>query len=232
MGKTVKKWNIFLMIAAMACLVYYDYRGGLWLKGVTSLWFVLIGLVNVIYGWKTGCRGRRFLLLVEAALVCAMAADVILGIDFMVGALVFGAGHVMNFAAFCSLEKLSRRDILPTLAAAAVSLWAVFGTPYIRVEQSFMRYLLMGYAVVISLMLGKAIGNLLVHKSGSRWLLAISSAMFWFSDLMLALNLFGSGGRVASLLCMYTYWPGQSLLAHTLLHFVDEQESFCVSGAN
>lgn len=31
--------NLVIFAGAMACLVFYDYHGGLWLKGVTSLWF-------------------------------------------------------------------------------------------------------------------------------------------------------------------------------------------------
>lgn len=216
-------WNIVLLVLAMACLFYYDYEGGLWLKGVTSGWFVLLGAVNVAYGKKLGGKDLRFLLLAELALFLSMAADVLLGVQFLVGTAVFALGHVCYFAAFCALEKFRRRDLLVTAPIGVVSLILVLATPFIRVEDPVMQAMLVVYALVISFMLGKAVGNLLVKRSLSRWLLAVGAAMFWFSDLMLALNLFGSGGRLASTLCMYTYWPGQILLAHALFHAAEEE---------
>lgn len=212
--------NIVLLILAMACLDYYDKEGGLWLKGVTSSWFVVIGGVNLLYAAVVGRGCWGFLLLTELALVLSMAADVLLGISFMTGVVVFALGHVSYFAAFCALEKLRLRDICLMAAIGAVSLYIVLCSPYIQVGNGTMKIMLAAYAVVISCMLGKALGNLLQHRSAARWLMALGAAMFWFSDLMLALNLFGRGGKTASMLCMYTYWPGQSILAHSLFYFI------------
>lgn len=225
--KTMKKayltWNIILLVLAMACLFYYDHRGGLALKGITSSWFVLLGLVNLSFARRTCFGNFRFMALTEAGLVLSMAADVLLGIDFMLGAAVFAAGHVFYFAAYWALEGFRAKDLIPIVLTGAISLTAVLGTPFIRVEEPAMKYLLAGYALAISFMLGKAIANFAAKRSTARLLILIGSAMFWFSDLMLALNLFGSGGRATSLLCMYTYWPGQYLLAHALYHFAAEE---------
>lgn len=227
MNKTHKMfliWNFLLIVLAMACLVYYDREGGLWLKGVTSAWFVLLGAVNLAFGRKTGRRNVCFLVLVEMALLVTMTADVLLGIHFMLGTVVFALGHIVYFAAFCFLEKPGRRDLCLILLCGAVSLFLALGTPYIRVGNSPMKELLIVYAVVISCMLGKAVGNLIARPSPARWLAAVGGFLFWFSDLMLALNLFGVGGRTAGTLCMYTYWPGQIILAHSLFHFVNENQ--------
>ena len=220
--KTFLFWNILLLTLAMAWLVYYDCTGGLWRKGVASGWFALLGAVNLLYARKIGCKALAFPLLAELALCLTMAADVLLGIQFMVGTAVFALGHLAYFAAFCALEKLDRRDLGITAFIGVVSLILVLGTPLIQVEDPAMQVLLAVYAVVISCMLGKAIGNLRRGPSRTRWLLAIGGGLFWFSDLMLALNMFGSGGHLASTLCLYTYWPGQYLLAHALFHFADE----------
>lgn len=215
-------WNLVLLALAMAWLVYYDRTGGLWRKGVASGWFVLLGAVNLLYARKIGCKTLRFPLLAELALFLTMAADVLLGIHFMLGTAVFAVGHLAYFAAFCALEKFSRRDLGVTAVIGAVSLFLVLGTPLIQVEDPAMQVLLAVYAVVISCMLGKAIGNLRRSPSRTRWLLAIGGGLFWFSDLMLALNMFGSGGHTAGTLCLYTYWPGQNLLAHALFHYANE----------
>lgn len=215
-------WNIILLVLAMTCLLYYDYEGGLWLKGVTSAWFALLGFVNLIYARKMNCKNFRFACLMELALFLGMAADVLLGIHFMVGTIVFALGHVGYCVAFYALEKFNRRDLYMILPIGTVSLYVLLATPYIQVEDPVMKIILILYAVVISCMLGKAISNLLAKRTPARWLIAIGSTLFWFSDLMLALNLFGDGGHLASFLCLYSYWPGQSILAHSVFHFVNK----------
>jgi hypothetical protein len=67
-------------------------------------------------------------------------------------------------------------------------------------------------------MLGKAIANLIREPSLFRWLLAIGSVLFWFSDLILAIDLFGQSSRLTWILCSYSYWPAQNILAHALFH--------------
>lgn len=218
--RTFRNLNIFLMIAAMGCLVYYDYQGGIFLKGFTSFWFALLGFVNLVYGWKSGCRS--FLLLLEIGLILSAAADVILWHHFVLGTGIFAVGHLFYFAAFCTAEKIRAGDLIPIGAAAMVSLFAALGTPFIRTE-GVMTCVLAGYAVVISCMLGKAIANILRAKTRSRWLMLVGGILFWFSDLMLAISIFGSGGKVTNFLCMYSYWPGQTILAHAMFHAASEE---------
>lgn len=218
-NKRIKLTNIVLMILAMLCLIYYDGHRTIWLKGVTSGWFVALGLVNLAHNWKNG--NKRFLILLETGLFLSAAADVILWNHFMLGAGVFALGHIFYFAAFCALEAFRVRDLLPVAVVAVVSLFAVFGTPYIQVE-GFMAYVMLAYALIISCMLGKDIGNLREKKNTARWLMLIGGAMFWFSDLMLAFSLFGGGGHLAGQLCVYTYWPGQLILAHSIFYPASE----------
>ena len=82
--------------------------------------------------------------------------------------------------------------------------------------------MLAGYAVIIGCMLGKATANLPRHRTAFGWLILVGSVLFWFSDLMLAANMFGNGGRLAGRICCYTYWPAQNILAYALLHYADE----------
>lgn len=220
--KTFLIWNIILLILAISCLFYYDHEGGLWLKGVTSAWFALLGFVNLIYAWKTKSNKVLFLCLMVLALFIGATADVLLGIHFMVGTIVFALGHVAYFVAFCALNKLNCKDLYTIIPIGVASLLVLLATPYIQVYDPVMKIILIFYAVVISCMLGKAISNLLVERTCARWLIAIGSALFWFSDLMLALNLFGNGGHLANMLCSYSYWPGQSILAHSMFHFINE----------
>jgi hypothetical protein len=221
-SKSLKYTNIILLACALACLVCYDIFGGLWLKGVTSSWFVLLGAVNLWSARKAEGKRLRFFLLMEAGLFCGMCADVLLGVAFFAGVGVFALGHVLYLVAFYTLEKFSRQDLWIIAPLAAVSMFVVTGTPWITVADPVLQKLLLGYAVIISAMLGKAISNLIRHPGPARWLLAIGSVMFWFSDLMLAIDMFGQASRLTWILCSYTYWPAQNLLAHSLYHAAKE----------
>ena len=220
-NKRSRKTNIVLLICAAVCLVCYDTFGGLWLKGVTSSWFVLLGTVNLWGARKLPWKQLRVFVLIVAGLLCGMCADVLLGVAFFAGIGVFALGHVLYLAAFFCLEKLCRRDVWIFLPFAAVSVFAVVGTPWIIVEDPVLRKLLVGYALIISAMLGKAVSNLISRPGPCRWLLAVGSLLFWFSDLMLAVDMFGQPSRLTWILCSYSYWPAQNIIAHGLYHEPD-----------
>lgn len=216
----LKKTNIFLLVCAALCLVCYDIFGGLWLKGVTSGWFVLLGSVNLLAARKLKGKQLRFFILMEAGLFCGMCADVLLGIAFFAGVGVFALGHVLYFIAFCTLEKFCLRDLKIMIPLALLSIFLVTGTPWINVTDPLLQKLIPIYAVIISMMLGKALGNLIRCPSLFRWLLAVGSLLFWFSDLILAVDMFGQSSRLTWILCSYAYWPAQNILAHALYHAV------------
>ena len=217
-SKKLKQANIILLTCAAACLVYYDIAGGLWLKGVTSSWFVLLGGLNLWAARKQDGTRLRFLVLMETGLLCGMCADVLLGIAFFAGVGVFALGHILYLAAFCSLEKFRLRDLKIIIPLALLSVLFVTATPWISVEDPILQKLLPCYALIISAMLGKAIANLIRRPNLFRWLLAIGSILFWFSDLILAIDMFGQSSRLTWILCSYSYWPAQNILAHSLFH--------------
>jgi len=220
--KTFRLLNILIFIGAMACLVFYDYHGGLWLKGVTSLWFCTLGAVNLVYAHQAGMKSRKLLYIMEAALIVGACADVLLGIEFMVGVALFALGHVIYMLAFFSMEKPRIKDLIFILPIAAIALFAVTGTPFIQVEDPFMEKMLLAYAVIISCMTGKALSNLQCSRKTSRKIIAIAGVLFLFSDLMLAVDMFGEASRLTWILCSYTYWPAQNLLAHSMYHMIKE----------
>lgn len=217
--------NIVLLFCAIVCLVCYDVFGGLWLKGLTSSWFVILGAVNIIYARKMQIKQYLFLLLIEAGLLLGMCADVLLAVVFVFGILSFALGHIMYVIAFYTLEKFCKRDLLIIAPIAAASLFVVAGTPYIQIEDPVLKKMLLGYAIIIACMLGKAISNFVAKKSISRGLMMLGCVMFWISDIMLAVDMFGESSRLTWILCSYNYWPAQSILAFSLFHFVNESRS-------
>lgn len=215
--------NILLLICALGCLICYDIRGGLWLKGLTSSWFVSLGIFNLVYSRMRLGKTPRFLILMVLGLIFGMCADVLLGVVFMAGILSFALGHVLYLAAFYSLERFRWKDLCFIVPLAAISLFLVTGTPFIQINDPMLKKMLMGYALIIGAMLGKAASNFRKQKTVSRALLLLGSAMFWFSDLVLAIDMFGVSSRLTWILCSYVYWPAQNILAFSLFHHVNEQ---------
>lgn len=216
--------NIVLFICAMICLICYDLFGGLWLKGFTSSWFVFLGLLNLIYARNMRISNSKYLILIELGLLCGMCADVLLAVQFILGILFFATGHVLYLIAFYMLENFHKKDFLIILPIAIISIYIVSGTPIIQITDPVLKKLLIGYAVIIACMLGKAISNITLKKNTLRWLILLGSAMFYFSDIMLAIDMFGQPSRLTWILCSYNYWPAQNLLAFSLFFYVREQQ--------
>ena len=220
--KTFFIMNIALFVCAILFLIYYDYSGGLWLKGLTILWFVILGGVNLLYAHIQGIKPPLFMISLALGLCCGMLADVLLGIQFFVGLVIFALGHVLYIVAFYTLEKFHLIDLFIMIPVSALSICIITGTPYIQVDDPFMKSMLLGYAVVISCMLGKAVSNAIIRPTLSRVLMLLGSVLFLFSDLMLAVDFFGKTSRLVWALCAYTYWPAQCILALSLFCFVNE----------
>jgi uncharacterized membrane protein YhhN len=215
--------NIIFLICAFSCLICYDILGGLWLKGVTSGWFVMLGFLNVLYVWNHKKTRRSFVFLIELGLFFGMCADILLGVHFIFGILFFAAGHVAYLVAFFMLEKFQKKDILITLPFVVVSLYIVAGTSFIQIEDQILEKMLLGYACIIACMLGKAVSNLISEKSKYRWLILVGSIMFWFSDIVLAIDMFGESSRLTWILCSYVYWPAQNIMAHSMFYINDKK---------
>lgn len=217
-----KRWhriNLALFACCIVSLVIYDIQGGLWRKGFTSLWFLALGLVNLCISRKAGLSELRYPRLIVLGLFCGMCADVLLGLWFYLGVAFFALGHILYLIGFFSLEKFRRADLYLFIPIGAISMYLVAGTPFIRVEDPMMKTLLLGYALIIAAMLGKAISNFLLRKNRFRALVLLGSLMFWISDLVLAVDMFGQSSRLTWVFCSYVYWPAQCIQAYSLFHF-------------
>jgi uncharacterized membrane protein YhhN len=210
--------NILMLVGAMACLVCYDVFGGLWLKGLTSLWFVTLGGVNLWAARGLPRREKGFFLLIFLGLFFGMCADVLLAVAFFAGIGSFALGHILYLSAFFVLEKPRKQDLWFFLPLAVASMFVVVGTPWITIADPVLEKLLLGYAVIIAAMLAKALSNYRINPSRARLLMALGSLMFWFSDMALAVDMFGQSSRLTWILCSYVYWPAQNILAHSLYH--------------
>ena len=76
-------------------------------------------------------------------------------------------------------------------------------------------------------MLGKAIGNFIREKNAVYGTVAIASALFFFSDLMLVLDWFIGLWSWTDHACMGTYYPALCLLAFSMLLKIFNEKRSC-----
>lgn len=223
MKNTFKTLNIIFIIIEAILLFSYRAAGGTVLKGITSGGFVVIGLINLIYAVTAKC-GIKYPSTMFLGLFTSMIGDVVLQYDFMIGAVIFALGHIFYFIAFCTLKPYANRDAAPSAilfigAAALLTLAPIFDF-----GSSIMLYVCLFYALIISFMLGKAIANYLKERTAFYLVVVIGAALFFFSDLMLVLSIFGGAPKIADTMCLFSYWPAQTLFAFTGFLHINQSE--------
>jgi len=216
MKKTINILNICLILAILAGDVCYIIFGGLWLKSITSAGFVLLGAVNLIYALKNKNNNKPFLFVMLFGLIFGMAGDIVLNLHFMAGAIVFAVGHVFYIVAYSLLNKIHWKDLIPSALIFIPSVLVITLLPIFDFGGVVMELVCVFYALIISCMVGKAVANLIKERSLFNLIIMIGSCLFFFSDLMLLLDVFAGLGSVVGILCLATYYPAQILLAFSL----------------
>ena len=222
MTKSIKLANIVLMFMIALGDVTYILTGHILAKSVTSVLFVVLGAVNLIYAFKETTKNRKFIILMLIGLFFACLGDVVLYFQFCVGAGLFAVGHILFFASYIFLEKFDWKDLIPSGVIFVASLLIILLAPVLKMD-ILMTVVAIVYALVISTMLGKAISNLIKNKNALNIVILIGSALFYFSDLMLLFARFG-GIYACSVLCLATYYPAEVLLAFSILLARDKQQ--------
>ena len=208
--------NIILISLVLALDTIYACVGGLWLKGLTSLGFVSIGIINLVFMYKCSAEERKFGIIMLIGLVFAMLGDIVLNVFFEGGAVLFAIGHIFYLVAYCQLVSFKWTDLIAGISIFIPSILFITLAPIFDFGGLFMEMVCIVYALIISVMVGKAITNLIKDHSLVNLILVIGSALFFFSDLMLLLNVFAGLPRVIDILCIATYYPAQCLLAGSL----------------
>lgn len=154
-------------------------------------------------------------------LVFAMLGDVILEVHFITGAVLFAIGHVMFFISYGMLEKFSYKDLIYGGVIFVPSLLFMVLAPFFEYGGVGMEIICVIYALIISLMVGKAIANVAKNRSLLNIIIMIGSIMFFLSDLMLLLNVFG-GLPVVGIICLALYYPAEFLLAFAIFIYAEK----------
>ena len=218
MKKAFFSINAVMLLAILTLDAAYMTVGGLGMKAVTSCMFVLTGLLNLVYSVKAGAN-RKFPVWMMVALTFAMLGDVLLGINFYLGTAIFGIGHIFYFVSYCTLVGFNRRDFLCGICIFVLALGIILFVPFLEFGGALMQGVCCVYALIISLMVGKAISNFLGNRNVFTVIVAAGSILFFISDLMLVLDRFGTIPN-AGYFCLGTYYPAQFLLAFSIFSYV------------
>lgn len=220
MKKKITILNLLLIAATVISALGYMEHGGLLRKGITSGGFVVLGLVNLFYAFRTRNCSCKFPVIMTIGLFLCMLGDISINLDFVTGAVIFALGHLFYFAAYCCLLPLRTRDFLPGVVIFAVATAFITLSPIFNFGSGLMLGVCIGYAAIISFMVGKAIANCRQEGSRLHKLLVLGCALFFFSDLMLVLDLFTGAPHIVDTLCLASYYPAQCLLANSIQHYV------------
>lgn len=207
-----------IVIAAIFVLNYFYQSNGFdfTLKCICSGGFALLGIINLVYAFVTRQSNSKFYVAMSAGLLLAFLGDVLIGYDFIIGAGTFALGHICFVAAYCFLQKLGKADILfSTLLFAGAAVFLLF-CPWLTFDEPIFKVVCLVYALIISLMLGKAIGNFISNRTAVTAIIAVASALFFFSDLMLVFDWFIGRWDWTDHACMGTYYPALCMLAYSV----------------
>ena len=218
MKKVVLALNALVFAAIIALDIALILKPSLLLKSLTSACFVLGGIVNTVYALKAGAD-KRFVCLMLTGLVLAMAGDIVnyntADLYFITGTALFALAHVFYAAAYFCLNRLHWTDLVIAVCIFVPSALFITLAPIFDFGGVLMEVVCVVYALILSLMVGKALSNLKTRTALSV-LIAVGSVLFYISDLSLLLNMFGKIGTVPRILCLATYYPAQFLLAFAI----------------
>ena len=204
-----------LMISAIFIMNYFYQSNGFdfTLKCICSGSFALLGIINLCYALFTKQKDKKFYVGMAFGLFLAFLGDVLIGYDFIVGAATFALGHVCFVIAHCFMQKMQKLDYLLSGALFAGCLIFLLFCPLLNFEVAIFRVVCIVYALIISTMLGKALGNFIREKNLVNGTIAVASILFFFSDLMLVFDWFIGLWSWTDHACMGTYYPALCFLA-------------------
>lgn len=222
MKKSLLITNIILAALILIGDIFYITAGGLLIKSLTSAGFVILGLINLIFALRSKTTHQKFAIIMAIGLVFAMLGDIILEIEFIIGAALFAIGHIFFFVAYSTLRKFNIKDLIIGACIFVPVTLVILFVPIFDFGGTLMQIVCIVYALIISAMVGKAITNLIHEKNILNILIVVGSLLFMFSDLMLLFNVFAHVPRIFGILCLATYYPAEIVLAYSITKTIKE----------
>lgn len=226
MKKIINILNLLLAVCVIISdMLYTTVLEKLWMKGIASGFFFLMGLINLIFVAKNKSKHLKFAIIMTIGLFVTMLADIILNLEFMIGAIVFALGHICYIFAYIQVQKFTIKDLIAPACIFVPSTLIITLTPIFNFGGILMEIVCIIYALIISCMVGKSISNSIKENSLSNIIITIGSILFFISDFMLLFSQFADVSRIFGVLCLATYYPAQAILAFSILYKRTEENN-------
>lgn len=210
--------NIFSIIIIFYHNYIYQSTGyKMELKVTCSAMFAVLGLINLLFSIITKQSNIKYYICMSLGLILACLGDYLILFNFIKGAVSFALGHICFIIAYCFLKKINKWDLLISSVIFVGCLIFLLFHPLLKFDNPLFQIVCIIYSLIISLMVGKAVGNLIQDRNIATITIALSSLLFFFSDLMLVLGWFVKTIEWADDVCLATYYPALSLLAFSML---------------
>lgn len=222
MKKTILLLNFLLLIALIINTVCFNLFNLFPFKCLASTCFVLLSIINLVYAIHCKSSHLKVCILMVIGIIFAMGGDISINFNFILGAIVFALGHIFYLITYCTIRRIKKWDFAFMLIIFIAISSFLFLTPIFDFGDATMPVIIAAYCIIISSMTAKSITNAYALRTKSNLLFACGSIMFFFSDIMLVLNLFANTSELTYILCHSIYFPGQWILAHAIYHLANE----------
>ena len=113
--------------------------------------------------------------------------------------------------------------MIPSAGIFVLAVLIIKLSPNLVFEPAILEWVCLAYALIISLMVGKAVSVFAKERNRFTVLLFVGVLLFVISDVALIFNMFADGGRITRILCLFTYYPANCILAHSMFQSVELQ---------
>lgn len=215
--------NIALTLIVLVGNYFYQDMGMAYpIKLICSGAFMLMGIVNLIYAIKCKCKNLKLMVVMAIGLIFAFLGDFAINQEFVSGVVFFALGHIFFVVTYLMYRKITKIDVAISVVWGILAVGFILFCPYFAFDPPVFQYICAAYALIISVMVGKSLGNAIVEKSFYTIVIGIASVLFFFSDVALVLAWFSVlEGRWLSNLCMALYYPALVMLGWSMIIYIN-----------
>jgi hypothetical protein len=213
-----------------------DRRMPTWTRLASSI--VLVAAGWTFFNAARNTRGQTFAFWIAAGMTLGFIGDVFMAQllasptnSVLGGMTAFGIGHILYITACLHVARLAGLNNAKARFGALAAWWAVAAIGWFLAvargnDMTVLHWAALPYSLLLAGTAGFAAGLALQAKPFC-WT-AAGAALFLFSDLVIAVNMFAADGpRVSGDLVWLTYGPGQMLIVFSLapiLRWLTESE--------
>lgn len=223
--KTINIINSVLIIVQLVLAIVYDRLSNPYVfKSLATGWFLVVAVFNIIIAHKNNNSPKLYRMFMLIGLIFAAGGDIFLiePNTFVLGAGLFAVGHILYICAFTSLKKIRWLDVVLFAIIFGAGCLIIF--LYNGFNFNGMLPLIVIYALIISAMLAKAIGNCIKELYCKQNIfIAIGALLFYISDVCLLFYFFAGAPVWVDTICLFTYYTGQALLASSIF-FINQSK--------